>query len=108
MELPPNIDLEKLSEMAGGMVANTSMNENSVNDQSFQQIVSFLKTEKMSIFRYLHNKQSNQNSIFHLKVAKNARGKSKIHLQTRGSLADTSDNQEERRREPGGEGLWPE
>ena len=52
MELPPNIDLEKLSEMAGGMVANTSMNENSVNDQSFQQIVSFLKTEKMSIFRY--------------------------------------------------------
>ena len=58
MELPPNIDLEKLSEMAGGMVANTSMNENSVNDQSFQQIVSFLKTEKMSIFRYLHNKQS--------------------------------------------------
>ena len=52
MELPPNIDLEKLSEMAGGMVGNTSMNENSVNDQSFQQIVSFLKSEKMSIFRY--------------------------------------------------------
>ena len=52
MELPPNIDLEKLSEMAGGMVGNTSMNENSVNDQSFQQIVSFLKSEKMSVFRY--------------------------------------------------------
>ena len=51
MELPPNIDLEKLTEMAGGMVGNTSMDENSVNDQSFQQIVSFLKSEKMAIFR---------------------------------------------------------
>lgn len=51
MELPPNINLEKLSEMAGGMVGNTSMDENSVNDQSFQQIVSFLKSEKMGIFR---------------------------------------------------------
>ena len=51
MELPPNINLEKLSEMAGGMVGNTSMDENSVNDQSFQQIVSFLKSEKMGTFR---------------------------------------------------------
>lgn len=51
MELPPNINLEKLSEMASGMVGNTSMDENSVNDQSFQQIVSFLKSEKMGIFR---------------------------------------------------------
>ena len=108
MELPPNIDLEKLSEMAGGMVANTSMNENSVNDQSFQQIVSFLKTEKMSIFRYTSNKTLVRCSIFHLKVAKNTRGKSKIHLQARGSLANTSDNQEERRREQGREGLRPE
>ena len=58
MELPPNIDLEKLTEMAGGMVGNTSMDENSVNDQSFQQIVSFLKSEKMAIFRLVFT-QSN-------------------------------------------------
>ena len=62
MELPPNIDLEKLTEMAGGMVGNTSMDENSVNDQSFQQIVSFLKSEKMAIFRLVFVfTQSNRN-----------------------------------------------
>ena len=42
------INVEKLAaEMAG----NTLMDETSVNDQTYQQIVAFLKTEKMNIFR---------------------------------------------------------
>ena len=49
MELPPNINFEKLS---AEMVGNTVLDENSVNDQSYQQIASFLKSEKITIFRY--------------------------------------------------------
>ena len=44
----PELNVEKLAaEMAG----NTLMDETSVNDQTYQQIVAFLKTEKMNIFR---------------------------------------------------------
>ena len=42
------LNVEKLAaELAG----NTMMDETSVNDQTYQQIVSFLKTEKMNMFR---------------------------------------------------------
>ena len=43
------LNVEKLAaELAG----NTMMDETSVNDQTYQQIVAFLKTEKMNMFRY--------------------------------------------------------
>ena len=42
------INVEKLAaELAG----NTMMDETSVNDQTYQQIVAFLKTDKMNMFR---------------------------------------------------------
>ena len=44
-----DINVEKLAaELAG----NTLMDETSVNDQTYQQIVAFLKTEKMNMFRF--------------------------------------------------------
>ena len=44
----PELNVEKLAaEMAG----NTLMDETSVNDQTYQQIVAFLKTDKMNTFR---------------------------------------------------------
>ena len=49
MDLPPDLNVEKLAaEMAG----NTMMDEKKVNDQTYQQIVAFLKTEKVNAFRY--------------------------------------------------------
>ena len=43
------LNVEKLAaELAG----NTIMDETSVNDQTYQQIVAFLKTDKMNMFRY--------------------------------------------------------
>ena len=43
------INVEKLAaELAG----NTLIDETSVNDQTYQQIVAFLKTDKMNKFRY--------------------------------------------------------
>ena len=43
------LNVEKLAaELAG----NTMLDETSVNDQTYQQIVAFLKTDKMNIFRY--------------------------------------------------------
>ena len=42
------INVEKLAaELAG----NTMMDETSVNDQTYQQIVAFLKTDEMNMFR---------------------------------------------------------
>ena len=42
------LNVEKLAaELAG----NTLMDETSVNDQTYQQIVAFLKTDKMNMFR---------------------------------------------------------
>ena len=42
------LNVEKLAaELAG----NTMMDETSVNDQTYQQIVAFLKTDKMNMFR---------------------------------------------------------
>ena len=42
------LNVEKLAaELAG----NTVMDETSVNDQTYQQIVAFLKTDKMNMFR---------------------------------------------------------
>lgn len=42
------LNVEKLAaELAG----NTMLDETSVNDQTYQQIVAFLKTDKMNIFR---------------------------------------------------------
>ena len=49
------INVEKLAaEMAG----NTLMDETSVNDQTYQQIVAFLKTEKMNVFRSVEEPSS--------------------------------------------------
>ena len=45
---PTNVDFEKLAQRLAG---NTTLDENSVNDQTYQQIVSFLKTDKVNIFR---------------------------------------------------------
>ena len=42
------LNVEKLAaELAG----NTMLDETSVNDQTYQQIVAFLKTDKMNMFR---------------------------------------------------------
>ena len=42
------LNVEKLAaELAG----NTMLDETSVNDQTYQQIVAFLKTDKMNTFR---------------------------------------------------------
>ena len=47
---PNNINVEKLAaELAG----NTMLDENSMNDQTYQQIVAFLKSEKINVFRYV-------------------------------------------------------
>lgn len=46
----PDIDFEKL---AAEMSGNTLIDENQVNDQAYQQIVGFLKTDKMNQFRGL-------------------------------------------------------
>ena len=49
-----NMDLN-VEKLAAELAGNTVMDENSVNDQTYQQIVAFLKTEKMNMFR-LDNK----------------------------------------------------
>ena len=72
MDLPPDLNVEKLAaEMAG----NTMMDEKKVNDQTYQQIVAFLKTEKVNAFRYRYryrlregvNEKKNCD-ILHLKI----------------------------------------
>ena len=50
MEGVPNINIEKL---AADMAGNTMMDEKQMNDQTHQQIVGFLKTEKLNQFRNL-------------------------------------------------------
>ena len=35
------------------LAGNTMLDENAMNDQTYQQIVSFLKTDKMSTFRFV-------------------------------------------------------
>lgn len=66
------MNVEKLAaEMAG----NTMMDEKKVNDQTYQQIVAFLKTEKVNAFRYRYryrlregiNEKKNCD-ILHLKI----------------------------------------
>jgi len=47
---PANLDMEKI---AAHLAGNTMLDENAMNDQTYQQIVSFLKTDKMSTFRSL-------------------------------------------------------
>ena len=50
---PNNINVEKLAaELAG----NTVLDENSMNDQTYQQIVAFLKSDKLKVFRFDSNR----------------------------------------------------
>ena len=60
-DLTWNVSAEKTSDMdntelnveklAAELAGNTVMDETSVNDQTYQQIVAFLKTDKMNMFR---------------------------------------------------------
>ena len=60
MDLPPDLNVEKLAaEMAG----NTMMDEKKVNDQTYQQIVAFLKTDKVNAFRYRYIDTRKNNKI---------------------------------------------
>ena len=108
----PEINVEKLAaELAG----NTLIDETSVNDQTYQQIVAFLKTDKMNKFRYviLDNVIMIWTVQFNPQVTKDPRGACEVHLQARSLLADTADYQEGRREgregrlaEQAAEGCW--
>ena len=97
------INVEKLAaELAG----NTLIDETSVNDQTYQQIVAFLKTDKMNKFRYviLDNMIIIWTVQFDHQVTKDPRGAREVHLQARSLLAHPPVHQEEWGREQGGEG----
>ena len=48
----PSVNMEKLAaELAG----NTLMDENMMNDQTHQQIIAFLKSDKVNTFRFVNN-----------------------------------------------------
>ena len=52
----PDINFKKLSEQMSemsGMGGNTTIDETQINDQAYQQIVGFLKTDKLNQFRGL-------------------------------------------------------
>ena len=46
----PSVNMEKLAAELSG---NTLMDENMMNDQTHQQIIAFLKSEKVNIFRFV-------------------------------------------------------
>ena len=57
----PDIDFEKL---AAEMSGNTMMDETQVNDQAYQQIVGFLKTDKLNQFRGLASSEERIKFIY--------------------------------------------
>ena len=49
----PDINFEKLAGEMAGLSGNTMIDETQMNDQAYQQIVGFLKTDKLNQFRGL-------------------------------------------------------
>lgn len=58
---PSNIDIEKIAAQFSG---NTLLDENSVNDQTYQQIIAFLKTEKLNEFKTLKSAEERVKFIY--------------------------------------------